>query len=241
MLLNDAGKPDAPADNDLAESEATKSAVPKSDATVCFVRGTHIKTIAGERPVEALSVNDLILTMDAGYQPIRWIGSRTLDGNDLAAKPGLRPIRICAGALAPGLPTGDLIVSPNHRILSRSKIARNMFGFPEVLVAAKDLVFLGGVAIADDLDVVEYWHFMFDRHQVVYAEGSAAESLFASGEALAAIPPEALRELFEIMPELARMDARVEKRLARPELTGQPARHLALRHARQNRAFFAEL
>lgn len=241
MPLTDNGKPDAPAENDLAENGATKSEAPKSDATVCFVRGTHIKTIAGERPVEALSVNDLILTMDTGYQPIRWIGSRTLDGHDLAAKPGLRPIRIRAGALAPGLPTRDLIVSPNHRILSRSKIARNMFGFPEVLVAAKDLVFLGGVAIADDLDAVEYWHFMFDRHQVVYAEGSAAESLLASSEALAAIPPEALRELFEIMPELSRMDSRIKTQLARPELTGQPARHLALRHARRNRAFFAEV
>lgn len=241
MLLNDSGKPDAPAVNDPSENYPAKSEAPISDQTVCFVRGTRIKTIAGERPVEALSVNDLILTMDTGYQPIRWIGSRTLGGNELAAKPGLRPIRICAGALAPGLPTGDLIVSPNHRILSRSKIARNMFGFPEVLVAAKDLVFLGGVAIADDLDAVEYWHFMFDRHQVVYAEGAAAESLFASPEALASIPQESLQELLEIMPELSRMDGQVKRQLARPELTGQPARHLALRHARRNRAFFAEV
>lgn len=241
MLLNEAGKPDAPAGNDPSENGPAKSEAPKSDATVCFVRGTRIKTIAGERPVEALSVNDLILTMDTGFQPIRWIGSRTLGGNDLAAKPSLRPIRICAGALAPGLPTRDLVVSPNHRILSRSRIARNMFGFPEVLVAAKDLVFLGGVAIADDLDMVEYWHFMFDRHQVVYAEGSAAESLFASPEALASIPQEALQELFAIMPELSRMDGPATRQLARPELTGQPARHLALRHARRNRAFFAEV
>lgn len=236
MLLDDSGYTSSPADTDTTTNDATNS-----DATVCFVRGTLIKTIVGERPVEALSVNDLILTMDTGYQPIRWIGSRTLGQEDLAARPGLRPIRIRAGALAPGLPHRDLIVSPHHRILSRSRIARNMFGFPEVLVAAKDLVFLNGIGVVDDLETVEYWHFMFDSHQVVYAEGSAAESLFATTDSLASIAPESLRELFEIMPELSQMDRRMKSQLARPELTGQHARHLAIRHARKNRAFFAEL
>lgn len=44
-----------------------------------------------------------------------------------------------------GVPLRDLVVSPHHRILSRSKIARNMFGCHEVLVAAKDLLFLDGI------------------------------------------------------------------------------------------------
>ena len=53
-----------------------------------------------------------------------------------------RPIRIRAGTLGNGLPEADLIVSPQHRVLVRSGIARTLFGADEVLVAAKQLLAL---------------------------------------------------------------------------------------------------
>ncbi|MEL6841406.1 MAG: Hint domain-containing protein, partial [Pseudomonadota bacterium] len=44
-------------------------------ASGSFARGTHITMGDGDmRPVETLQPGDLVLTRDAGKQPIRWIG-----------------------------------------------------------------------------------------------------------------------------------------------------------------------
>lgn len=98
--------------------------------------------------------------MDNGYQPVRWIGARQLTAAELADGPHLRPIRIRAGALGAGYPETDLTVSPQHRILLRSKVAQRMFGTSEVLVAAKQLLAVTGVDICNDAQGVEYWHFL---------------------------------------------------------------------------------
>ena len=169
---------------------------------VCFGRGTMIETETGPRPIESLSVGDMVWTTGSGYQPIRWIGSRLCDTIDLAAHPNMRPIRISPRALGNDTPSRELLVSPQHRVLGRSAIANRMFGTDEVLVAAKKLIEIDGVAQADDIDSVEYFHFMFKRHEIVISNGAATESLLAGKEALNALTQEARAELFTIFPEL---------------------------------------
>ena len=156
---------------------------------VCFARGTLIKTRDGERPIEALAVGDAVMTMDAGYQPIRWIGARRLSRAELAANPRLTPIRIRAGALGRNLPERDLVVSPQHRILVRSPVALRLFDSAEVLIPANKLLTLPGIDIAWDADGVEYFHFLFDDHQIVWSNGAPTESLFTGPEALKSVPP----------------------------------------------------
>ncbi|MDT9702188.1 Hint domain-containing protein, partial [Streptomyces sp. P17] len=108
----------------------------------------------------------------AGIDLAATLGDGTAtDAAALAANPHLRPVRIRAGALGAGVPARDLVVSPQHRVLLRSGIARRMFGASEVLVAAKQLLALDGVELASDLDSVTYVHFLFDRHQIVQSEG----------------------------------------------------------------------
>src|SRR5690606_4331467 len=111
----------------------------------CFTRGVAITVRDGQKPVEDLAVGDLVLTRDNGLQPIRWIGSRRIGGTVLERNPRLCPIRIRAGALGGNTPASDLIVSPQHRILLRSKLAQRMFGIDEVLVAARQLLDVDGV------------------------------------------------------------------------------------------------
>ena len=199
---------------------------------ICFGADALIRTVSGEVPAGELSVGDLVETADAGPRAIRWIGRRTLDAAMLEANPKLRPIRICKGALGAGLPEADLIVSPQHRMLVRSQIAQRMFGTDEVLVAAKQLCQISGIDVADDLDSVTYVHFMFDAHQIVTANGAESESLLPGAEALNAVGPAALAEIFAIFPELASPE---HHPVAVRELaSGRMARKLAVRHA-QNR------
>lgn len=169
---------------------------------VCFVSETLIETKSGEVSVEELQVGDFVITMDNGQQAIRWIGSRTLDSIDLVTHPNLRPIRIRAGALAPGLPHRDLLVSPQHRVLVRSIVAQRMFGVLEVLVPAKKLLDLDGVDIETDAMSVTYHHFLFDRHEVVFSNGAPTESLFTGREALKSVGSSARKEIAELFPEI---------------------------------------
>ncbi|MCB1339585.1 MAG: Hint domain-containing protein, partial [Pseudooceanicola sp.] len=139
----------------------------------CFTPGTMIATPKGERAVETLAVGDRIITRDNGIQSIRWIGTRTLKGAELAAH--LMPVRIARGALGNGLPERDMLVSPNHRVLVASDKTALYFEESEVLVAAKHLTGLDGVDVVAAEDVT-YIHFMFDQHEVVLSNGSWTES-----------------------------------------------------------------
>ncbi|AWD23412.1 hemolysin [Fuscovulum blasticum] len=195
----------------------------------CFSRGTLITTQVGEVPVDQLRQGDLVLTRDNGYQPVRWIGSRLIDAATLKMNPHLRPIRIHAGALGNGMPLTDLLVSPQHRILVNSVVALRMFGEHEVLVAAKHLADLPGIEVADDVETVEYWHFLMDRHQVVLSNGAATESLFTGPEALKSLSEQARAEVLEIFPELTEMDHSALPTPARLLVSGRQARRLGER------------
>lgn len=199
----------------------------------CFAAGTLITTVDGPRRVEDLQVGDLILTRDNGYQPLRWINRTRIDGLNRAYHAPMRPIRLAAGSLGQGMPAADLLVSPQHRVLVRSRIARTMFGTDEVLVPARTLTALAGVAVADDLPAVEYVHFMFDRHEIVLSNGLHTESLYAGPVALQRIDAAARAELLAIFPELRNAEYRPDP--ARPLVQGARARRLAERHAKNNR------
>ncbi|RDD96301.1 hemolysin [Paracoccus pantotrophus] len=204
---------------------------------VCFTRGTLIECAEGPRPVESLRIGDLVRTLDNGLKPLRWIASCRL-GRELKATPKLRPIRIRAGALGQGVPSSDLLVSPQHRILVRSRVAMRLFGTAEVLVAAKQLLMLDGVDIAQDLEAVEYFHFAFDRHEVVFANGAEAESLYPGTQALKAIGRSAREELFALFPDLR--EQVTPPVAAREIVSGRQGRRLAVRHLRNGRPLVAE-
>lgn len=200
---------------------------------VCFGADALIETDRGPVPAGRLAVGDLVRTRDAGLQPIRWIGSSRLDAAQLAANPRLRPIRIRAGALGDGLPSTDLVVSPQHRVLVRSRIAQKMFGTAEVLVAAKQLCQLDGIDIAEDLDSVTYVHFLFDDHQIVFSNGAETESLFTGDVALNSVGPAALEEILTLFPQLRSGVAPVPARVL---ASGRMGRKMATRHLQNRRA-----
>lgn len=201
-------------------------------AVVCFAKGAMIETARGLVAIENLTLSDHVATKTNGLQQIRWIGSVKMSHAALQRNPNLQPIRIKAGALGASIPSSDLVVSPQHRVLVRSKIAQRMFGTSEILVAAKQLLQVEGVDIAHDLAEIEYFHILFDQHEVIIANGAAAESLFTGPEALKSVSPAAKQEIFALFPEL--QDKDYEAIPAYQIASGRMSRKLAVRHI-QNR------
>lgn len=89
--------------------------MPPATPPRCFCAGTMLVTLRGEVPVETVRPGDLVLTLSgegAPLKPVTWTGLVEID---LAGHPdpmAVRPVRIAAGAIEPGMPIRDLCVSP---------------------------------------------------------------------------------------------------------------------------------
>ena len=159
----------------------------------CFVAGTMIDTVDGARPVDLLQPGDLVLTRDHGPQPLRWIGARTV-----AAKGAFAPVRIAGGAL------GDhrtILVSPQHRVLVQDVLAHLMFEEPEVLAAARHLVNDQSIRIVEGGSVT-YVHLLFDRHEIIRANGLLSESFLPGPQTQSVFARETVAEITRLFPEL---------------------------------------
>ena len=167
---------------------------------ICFTPGTRISTAAGSCPVEDLREGDRVMTRDSGPQEIQWIGRKRMTGARMFVMPELRPIRFRPGALGIDRPDQELLVSPEHRMLIRGRVAQDLFNTPEVLVPARDMV--NGQTICVDFDVreVEYIHLMLPRHQVIWANGVEAESFHPASAALSALSEEDRQKLLQQVP-----------------------------------------
>jgi autotransporter passenger strand-loop-strand repeat protein len=135
------------------------------DTTPCYCRGTLILTERGRVAVEHLKIGDRLITFTGEALPIKWIGRRSYRDWLAVGNPDVQPIRFMAGSIADHVPSRDLFVSPEHAML-----------LERVLVPARHLV--NGVSIlkVEGMEEIDYFHFEFDRHVVIFAEGAAAES-----------------------------------------------------------------
>ncbi len=136
----------------------------------CYAAGTRIAAAFGEIAVEMLRAGDLVRTAGDRLAPVAWVGHTTLNLDHHPAPRQAAPVRIAAGAFAPGLPRRDLLVSPDHAML-----------VDDVLIPAHRLI--NGASIRQDttLRTVRYIHVELDRHDLLLAEGLASESYLDTG------------------------------------------------------------
>jgi hypothetical protein len=155
-----------------------------------------------------------VLTLDHGLQPVRWHGCR-----GVPALGNRAPIRFAPGTIGN---ERELLVSAQHKILVSGWRAELFFGEAEVLVAAVHLVNADTIYRAPRR-YIDYHHLMFDRHEMLLAEGVATESLYPGKYIL---QDEASREeIADLFPELFEMAGSAWE-TARAVLRGQEAKVL---------------
>jgi hypothetical protein len=140
----------------------------------CFLRGTRIRTIAGYRKVETLSVGDAVPTLFGGTGRIRAVRPLRFekDGTTGSWREENLPVCIRRSALDDNVPHADLYVTGAHAVYLEG-----------MLVPVSSLI--NGVTIArvdaPRQDVLEYFHVELDGHDVIEAEGAPCETLRAAG------------------------------------------------------------
>lgn len=160
---------------------------------VCFAEGTLIETMEGPAPIETLREGDMILTRDAGFQPLVWSGFTAV-----AASGSATPVVIRKGAFGN---SDDLVVSPQHAILLDDWRAELLYGQDQVLVRAIDLLGCDGVYQRKG-GVINYWHILLPAHHVVLAAGLWSESLFPGDITLQTIGPRASSAIKAHVPDI---------------------------------------
>jgi autotransporter passenger strand-loop-strand repeat protein len=156
-------------------------------AVACFLRGTLILTGHGQVAVEDLAIGDRVVSLAGSLRAIKWIGRRAYDGMFAANNRAVLPIRVAAGALAPGIPARDLLLSPEHALYLDGR-----------LVPAGELINGTTIARVESADRMEYFHIELDGHDVILAEGAPAETyvdcdnrfMFQNGDEFACLYPD---------------------------------------------------
>ncbi len=183
-------------DYTLLEAQEDPGEVRLADLVcVAFTTGTMITMAGGaQAPIETLRPGDRVLTRDSGPQPLRLVTRATM-----RALGSFAPVVIPAGTLGN---EGDLVVSPHHRIFLYRRGEKRLGDTSEVLVQAKHLVD-GEHVWRREGGYVDYYALVFDRHEIVYAEGIPVESLQVSEATLSLMPEELTAEIRARLPGLS--------------------------------------
>ncbi len=138
-----------------------------ADFTVCFAAGTLIATPEGETAVERLAIGDLVTTADGRSVAVKWVGRQTVH-KLFTPRERFVPVRVTAGALGNGLPHSDLVLTADHALILDG-LAINA----SALVNGTTICWEPAEALPG---TVTYYHVETQEHDVILANGAAAES-----------------------------------------------------------------
>jgi hypothetical protein len=165
LTVSESGGPGLALQFDAPQAVTYSVGAGQTDICVpCFLPGTHILTDRGEVLVEKLVVGDSVATVSGGTRRLCWIGhGRALAtrGRRNAATPAI----VRKGALADNVPHLDLHITKGHSLY-----------LDGVLIPVEFLVNHRSILWDDRAQEVTVFHLELDAHDVLIANGAAAES-----------------------------------------------------------------
>lgn len=105
-----------------------------------------------------------------------------------------------------------------------------------MLIAAKKLIGMSGIDLAGQGRFITYWHILFDRHEIVFADGAASESLYLGPQAQKNIGTSAVSEILELFPQFSEQFAAPKS--ARLLVKGKKQKHVLQRHKKNAQDLF---
>jgi len=164
--------------------------------------GANLRTPCGLRRIEIVRPGDLIVTRN-GLQPVQMVWKRRVTREQVALLPDLAPIRLKPRAIGPMMPQRDLVVAPDHRLLIPGFRLAGVPDDTSVLTEARAIAGTCDAVFADtSMESVTYYQLVFDRHQVLTANGLPVESFLPDPAAIEALGGEMRDALEERYPEL---------------------------------------
>ncbi|MEX0303349.1 MAG: Hint domain-containing protein [Leisingera sp.] len=144
-----------------ARSQARPQRLFQGSQNISLLRGTIVLTREGERAAEEIKAGDSLITRTQGMAQVDTVRTR---------RAMLQAVCISAGSLGDTRADGDLTVPWDQRILVRDWRAKAMFGQPQAVVPAYELV--DGEFIRDmGLQMMDLTILEFSRPHVIYAGG----------------------------------------------------------------------
>ncbi|MDF7673187.1 Hint domain-containing protein [Acetobacteraceae bacterium ESL0709] len=140
----------------------------------CFLAGSLIRLENGEVPVEEIKEGDRICVLENGQKQIREVTSvihrHARVRKDLPEELAGWPVQVCKDAFAPGVPSQDLFVTPEHSFYLEGRF-----------VPVRMLV--NGTSIRYDFsqDSYDYYHVQTEPHSVIWANNALTESYLETG------------------------------------------------------------
>ena len=141
--------------------------------TPCYLRGTRIRAERGDVAIETIKIGDLVAVRRDGkdiFEPVVWVGQGSIDLSRHAYVEEAAPVLVKANAIAPGQPSRDLLLTPEHCLV--------LNGF---CVPAKLLVNGGSITSERNHAPYTFYHLELERHGALIAEGTLAESYLDTG------------------------------------------------------------
>ena len=132
-----------------------------------LMAGTRVATALGWRPVETLTEGDLVLTFDAGMQPITKINRSPIWDGDSPCPRRFWSLNVPTGALGN---RGELNLMPGQYVMVESDAGEELFGDPFSLINAATLKGTNGIEAVPPQHGQDAIVLHFETDQVVFAE-----------------------------------------------------------------------
>ena len=135
-----------------------------------FVAGTKVATQHGWQDVMTIKEGDVVLTFDAGLQPVIEVRTNLAWEGEFFCPEHLWPMHIPAGALGN---REDMTIMPDQTVLIESDVAEEVFGDAFTMIKAASLEGYRGITQDRQMNLFKVVTLVFENEEVIFANSGA--------------------------------------------------------------------